>query len=233
MRARFSSAALSDTFERDPIDTNIFFPSGEKTMIGPVSAAAQQTTRRKMCREFLSRSARFEIAITIGKSNDAISIRAIQKLRVIARWIKSDPERFVQLAFCKSFIHVRFASPLVSRKTLIRLARLSTTEMSPFGAVSRNRGSKPAGVNSILKPGGTLGCASAGRSTTRARLIESIRARRWQILDRYFAYDARRIFVQSPIAALPVRTAPFSAAAPINGDEENGREKDCARNWIA
>ena len=62
-----------------------------------------------MCREFLSRSARFEIAITIGKSNDAISIRDVQKLRVVARWIKSDSERFVQIAFCKSFSDIRFA----------------------------------------------------------------------------------------------------------------------------
>jgi hypothetical protein len=48
-----------------------------------------------MCRELLGRSARFEIAITIWKSNDAISIRDVQKLRVVARWIKSNPERFV------------------------------------------------------------------------------------------------------------------------------------------
>src|SRR5262249_12345552 len=44
--------------------------------------------------------------------------------------------------------------------------------MSPFGAVRRNRGSRnPVAYNSILNPGGTLGFASAGRSTTRARLI--------------------------------------------------------------
>src|SRR5437870_12078160 len=32
MRARSASAALSETFERDPIETYIFLPSGEKTM---------------------------------------------------------------------------------------------------------------------------------------------------------------------------------------------------------
>src|SRR5204863_646 len=32
IRARFSSEALSDTFEREPIDTYIFLPSGEKTI---------------------------------------------------------------------------------------------------------------------------------------------------------------------------------------------------------
>src|SRR5437867_9495198 len=62
-----------------------------------------------MCCELLGRSARFEIVITIWKSNDAISIRDVQKLRVVAWWIKSDPKRFVQTAFCKSFSHIRFA----------------------------------------------------------------------------------------------------------------------------
>src|SRR6266481_5148565 len=62
-----------------------------------------------MCREFLSRSARFEIPVTIRKSNYAISIRYVQKLRIVAGWIKSDSERFVQIAFCKSFSHIRFA----------------------------------------------------------------------------------------------------------------------------
>src|SRR5258708_37632966 len=62
-----------------------------------------------MCREFLSRSARFEIPVTIRKSNYAISIRYVQKLWVVAGWIKSDSERFVQIAFCKSFSHIRFA----------------------------------------------------------------------------------------------------------------------------
>ena len=48
----------------------------------------------------------------------------------------------------------------------------SEMKMSPFGALRRNRGSrKPLAYNSILNPGGTLGCALAGRSTTRARLI--------------------------------------------------------------
>src|SRR5438093_6725729 len=32
MRARSASAALSETFEREPIETYIFLPSGEKTM---------------------------------------------------------------------------------------------------------------------------------------------------------------------------------------------------------
>src|SRR5436190_1257498 len=70
---------------------------------------AIKSTRREMCRELLGRSARFEIAITIRKSNYAIGIGDVQKLRVVAGWIKSDSERFVQIAFCKSFSHIRFA----------------------------------------------------------------------------------------------------------------------------
>src|SRR5262245_816446 len=62
-----------------------------------------------MCSEFLGRSMRFEIAITIWKSNDPIGIRDVQKLRVVAGRIKSDPERFIKIARCKSFRDVRLA----------------------------------------------------------------------------------------------------------------------------
>src|SRR5436190_1736108 len=87
-----------------------FFTIGRKDNAScPVPAAAQQSTGREMCRELLGRSARFEIAITIRKSNYTIGIGDVQKLRVVTGWIKSDPERFVQIAFCKSFSHIRFA----------------------------------------------------------------------------------------------------------------------------
>ena len=62
-----------------------------------------------MCRELLGRSARFEIAVTIRKSNHAISIPDVQELRIVAGWIKRDPERFVQTAFCKNFGDVGLA----------------------------------------------------------------------------------------------------------------------------
>src|SRR4029453_16487237 len=89
--------------------------------------------------------------------------------------------------------------------------------MSPFGAVSRKRGSrKPLAYNSILNPGGTLGCASAGRFTTCARLMarafELGGGKSWTVILRGTPGAS---LVQSPIAALPVRIAPFSAAAPI------------------
>src|SRR5262245_21320102 len=62
-----------------------------------------------MCREFLGRTVRFEIAITIWKKNDPIGIRDVQKLRVIAGRVKIDPERFTKIALCKSFRDVRLA----------------------------------------------------------------------------------------------------------------------------
>src|SRR5436190_21798831 len=89
--------------------------------------------------------------------------------------------------------------------------------MSPFGAVSRNRGSRnPEAYNSILNPGGTLGCASAGRSTTRARLI----ARAFEPGGGKSRTVILRVtpgasLVQSSIAALPVRIEAFSAAAAV------------------
>src|SRR4029450_7604305 len=88
--------------------------------------------------------------------------------------------------------------------------------MSPFGALRRNRGSRnPVANNSILNPGGTLGCASDGRSTTRERLIarafELGGGKSWTVILRVTPGAS---LVQSPIAALPVRTAPVSAEVP-------------------
>src|SRR4029077_1323957 len=62
---------------------------------------------------------------------------------------------------------------------------------------------------------------------------ESIRTRWRQILDRDFAHNARRI--PCPIAHCGFAgedRAFFSGLAGYNGDDENGRETDCAQNWI-
>ena len=83
---------------------------GENDVARPVAAAAQ--TRRapgKFRAQLFGLSARFEVAIPIRKANDAISIRHIQKLGIIARRIKRDSEWFVQIAFRKYFSNVRFA----------------------------------------------------------------------------------------------------------------------------
>ena len=101
-----------------------------------------------MCREFLSRPARFEIAITIGKSNDAIRICHIQKPGIVAGRIKSNAEWFVQIAFCKSFSDIRFAVAVGIAQHLDLIGvTLYNEDVAIRSALSRNRGSrKPAGV---------------------------------------------------------------------------------------
>src|SRR5947199_1904391 len=74
-----------------------------------MSAAAQaRRATRKVRGQSLSWSACFEITVAIWKSNYAICIRDVQKLRLVARRIKRDPEWFVETAFYKSLGHVRF-----------------------------------------------------------------------------------------------------------------------------
>jgi hypothetical protein len=63
---------------------------------------------------------------------------------------------------------------------------------------------------------------------------ESVRTRRRQILDRDFTHDARRI--ARPIAHRLFAgkdCALFGGRAGHDGEEENGREKDCLENCIA
>jgi hypothetical protein len=82
--------------------------------------------------------------------------------------------------------------------------------MSPFGAVSRNRGSRnPLANMSILKPGGAFRLASAERATTRGGLI----ARTFELGGGKSATVILRhtpgaSLVQSPMAVLPVSKRP-------------------------
>src|SRR5207248_9961270 len=75
---------------------------------------------------------------------------------------------------------------------------------------------KPVAYNSILNPGGTLGCAPGGRFTTCGKLIargfEPGGGKSWTVILRITPGAS---LVQSPIAALPVRTVPFSPTAPV------------------
>src|SRR5262249_4861548 len=120
MRARFSSAALSDTFEREPIDAYIFLPSRENT-IQRVQCPPPRSNPpgREMFRQFLGWSTRLEIAIAIWKSNHTVSIRDVQKLRSIVGWIKGDPERFFKSCSTKVSVTSDLPSLFVSRSTFI------------------------------------------------------------------------------------------------------------------
>src|SRR5438270_13589657 len=78
-----------------------------------MSAAAEACcATREMCTQNFGWATCFEIAIAIGKTNYAIRIRDVQKLRIVTRRIKSDPERFVQILFCKNFIGIGLAAAL-------------------------------------------------------------------------------------------------------------------------
>src|SRR5437868_6202660 len=102
-----------------------------------------------MCRKSLGRSACFEIAITIGKSNHAISIRYVQKLRVVAGWIKSDPERFVQTAVCKNFGDVGLAIAVCIAQHLDLVgATLYDEDVAVRCCEQESRVAKPSGVQS-------------------------------------------------------------------------------------
>src|SRR5205814_9199655 len=110
MRARFSSAALSDTFEREPIDTYIFLPSGEKTMHRVQCPPPRNKPPGERCAASCWAGPRaFRSPLRYGNRTRPSVFATLQKLRVVTGWIKGDPERFVEIAFCKSFSHIRFA----------------------------------------------------------------------------------------------------------------------------
>src|SRR5204863_5465851 len=99
---------------------------------------------------------------------------------------------------------------------------------------------KESGVPYAVVPGSDLvcrlllekknGCTSAGRSTTCARLIaktfELGGGRSCTVILRMTPGAS---LVQSLIAALPVRTAPFSAAAPVTTTRQKTAAKKIAR----
>jgi hypothetical protein len=189
-----------------------------------------------MCGELLGGSARFEIAITIWKSNHAISIPDVHELRVVAGWIKSDPERFVQIAFCKSFSHIRFAIAVGIAQHLDLIgATLYNEDVAIRCGEQESRIAKSSGVQFDFESRRNFGLRVSW-SVYNVRPInrESIRAWWRQILDRDFARDAGRI--ACPIAHCGFagkNRAFFSGRASYDGEKEKRREKDCAQNWIA
>src|SRR5438093_822268 len=189
-----------------------------------------------MCRELLGRSARFEIAITIRKSNHAISIRDVQKLRVVAWWIKSDPERFVQTAFCKNFSDVRLAVAVVIAQHLDLIsATLYDEDVAIRCAEQESRIAKSSRVQFDFEPRWNFELRFSWLVyDTRPINREDIRTWRRQILNRDLARDTRRI--ACPITHCGFageERAFFGGRASYDGEEENGREKDCAENCIA
>ncbi len=189
-----------------------------------------------MCRELLGRSARFEIAITIRKSNHAISIRDVQKLRVVAGWIKSDPERFVQGLLCKNFgdVGLAIAVGIAQHLDLIG-ATLYNEDVAIRCAEQESRIAKSSRVQFDFEPRWNFGLRfSWPVYDTRPINREDIRTWRRQILLRDLARDARRI--ACPITHCGFageERAFFSGRASYDGEKEKGREKGYAENCIA
>ena len=67
------------------------------------AVASQETAARDSRAKLLGRSARFEIAVAIRKSDHAIGVGDIEILRLRAGRIKGKPERFVELIFGENF----------------------------------------------------------------------------------------------------------------------------------
>src|SRR6266487_4387399 len=208
----------------------------EDDVARPVTAAAQQPSGREMCRELLGRSARFEIAITIQKSNHAISIRDVQKLRVVAWWIKSDPEWFVQTAFCKSFSHIRFAIAVgIAQRLDLIGSTLYNEDVAIRCAEQESRIAKSSRVQFDFEPRWDFELRfSWPVYDTRPINREDIRTWRRQILNRDLARDAGRIACPITHCGFACEErAFFSGRASYDGDEKKGREKDYAENCTA
>jgi len=182
--ARFSSAALSDTFRARAIDTYIFLPSGEKTMHRvPVSAARTNLRARDVPRVAGPGPRALRSPLTIWKSNHAISIRDGTKTPGRRRVDQKRSRTFCSGLCAKISSDVGLPSPLGIAQHLDLIGATLYTKMSPFGALSRNRGSRnPVAYNSILNPGGTLVRFSWPVYDTRPINREDIRTWHRQIL---------------------------------------------------
>src|SRR6185436_8068608 len=192
--------------------------------------------RRKMCRQMLGGAARLEIAILIRESNHPISIRDVQKLRVVARWIKSDPERFVQTFCCKKFSDVRLAIAVAIAQHLDLIgATLYDEDVAIRCAEKESWIAKSSREQFDFEPRRNFGLRVRWPVyNARAINCESIRAGWRQILHPDFARDARRI--ARPITHRGFAgedRAFFCRLGDYVGDDENTCKKDNAENWIA
>src|SRR4030095_13207779 len=186
-----------------------------------------------MCREFPSWSLRFEIAITIRKSNDPIGVRDVQKLRVVAGRIKSDPERFVKIALCKGFSHIRFPIAVSIAEHLDLIGQMLYNEkVAVRWGKQESRIAKSSRVQFNFESGRSFGLRVRWTGhNPRPINCASIRTRWRQILDCDFARDAGRI--ARPIAHRLFAgedRALFCGPGDCVGDDENAREKDYAQN---
>src|SRR6266540_1477198 len=113
-----------------------------------MSAAAQvRRATGKMCAQVFRRAARFQIAIAKGKPDYAIGIRNVQKLGIVTRRIKRDPEWFLQTLFCENFGHVRLSVAFGVTQHLDSLgATLHDEDVAIGRGEQKSRITKPARI---------------------------------------------------------------------------------------
>ena len=103
-------------------------------------AAAAGQVRNVLCRP-----ARLQIAVLVGETDDGIRVSDIDPLRIRARRIKVDAERFDSSHWQTPPSAGACQSLVIPRKILMSPALVSATKMSPLGAVRMIRGSsRPA-----------------------------------------------------------------------------------------
>src|SRR6266498_3312161 len=148
-----------------------------------------------MSGQLLRWSARFEIAITIGKPNHTVGISYVQELRLITGRIKGDSKRLVQTVFSKCFDEVRFPTAFGIAQRLDPVRSTFHDEDVAIGRrEQKTRVAETAGVQSDLKTGWNLRL-SVRRTINDARPVncKNIRTRRRQVLDSDFASHPGRI----------------------------------------
>ena len=99
MSARRSSRdiPLSASFECEPTETNIFFPSlRERDVARPVPAAAQQAAGRDVRHDHLRFGSRVQVSVLVREPHDAARLADVDEARIRAGRIEGDAERPVE-----------------------------------------------------------------------------------------------------------------------------------------
>ena len=97
MSARRFSPSSSSTFDREPTETNIRLPSGEKSTSRvqwppPVSRAKPGSSGD----DRLGLAGRLGVAVLVGEADDRVGVGDVDVRRVRARRVEGDAERLVE-----------------------------------------------------------------------------------------------------------------------------------------
>src|ERR1043166_1994950 len=188
-----------------------------------------------MCRELLCWSTRFEIAVTIRKSNHPICVRDVQKLRCVTGWIKGHSEWFVQIVLRKNSGNVGFAIAVrVAQYLYLIRATFYDENVAIRCAEEESRITKTTGIQFDFEPGRNLEL-DVGWPGDEVGPVNNQRIRTWwrQILHCDFTCDTGR--VASPIVHRGFARENygfFSGGCEYDRFGKNRPENNRAVNWI-